>query len=96
LGLLYGPTYFASWRARRFGFVEAFLRGGVVNYLGTPLPMKQPNACGDILQRATREKSVGEALLAGRNQVSADTKSIDRADYIPLRQLRLLKQGEGT
>jgi CHAT domain-containing protein len=70
---------------RTVGLAEAFLRGGVANYLGTYWPVGDEAAeCfaetfyGELLNK----KSIGEALLAGRAKVRNEAKSVDWADYI--------------
>jgi len=66
------------------GLAEAFLRGGVANYLGTYWPV------GDVSAKKFAEtfylellagKSIGRALLSARQAV-ANIKSVDWADYI--------------
>ena len=67
------------------GLAEAFLRGGVANYLGTYWPV------GDASAKSFAEtfytelligKTIGEALLEGRKKVEKEVKSVDWADYI--------------
>jgi hypothetical protein len=69
---------------RNVGLAEAFLRGGVANYLGTYWPVGDAPAkqfaevfYGELL----RGESVGDALLKARQKVQ-DLKSVDWADYV--------------
>jgi len=69
---------------RSVGMAEAFLRGGVANYVGTYWPVGDEAASvfanafyTGLLQGAT----IGDALLAGRRKVAA-IQSIDWADYV--------------
>jgi CHAT domain-containing protein len=65
-------------------FAEAFLRGGIANYVGTYWPVGDASALAfgetfykNILAGAT----IGDAVMAGRKKVHED-KSVDWADYI--------------
>jgi CHAT domain-containing protein len=69
---------------RSAGLAEAFLRGGLANYVGTYWPV------GDIPAKRFGEtfytkllegKSIGEALLEGRKELRK-IESLDWADYI--------------
>ena len=69
---------------RSVGLAEAFLRGGVANYIGTYWPVGDAAAMrfseafyGELLQG----KPIGDSLLEGRKAVQA-LKSVDWADYI--------------
>jgi pimeloyl-ACP methyl ester carboxylesterase len=70
---------------RAVGLAEAFLRGGIANYLGTYWPV------GDDAAKAFAEtfytgllkgQTIGAALLAGRERVRTEARSVDWADYI--------------
>ncbi len=70
--------------ARNVGLAEAFLRGGIANYIGTYWPVGDRAASafaaafyGDLV----RGHPIGAALQRGRDAVRA-TDSIDWADYI--------------
>jgi CHAT domain-containing protein len=70
---------------RTVGLAEAFLRGGVANYLGTYWPVGDEAAecfAETFYSELLNKKPIGAALLAGRNKVRNDTKSVDWADYI--------------
>jgi pimeloyl-ACP methyl ester carboxylesterase len=67
------------------GVAEAFLRGGVANYLGTYWPVGDDSAAAfaevfytELLQG----KTIGSALRSGRTKVLEDVKSVDWADYL--------------
>ncbi len=70
---------------RNVGLAEAFLRGGVANYIGTYWPV------GDAAAEAFAQSfytgllagaPVGAALIAARGTVRTKVKSVDWADYI--------------
>ena len=66
------------------GLAEAFLRGGVANYLGTYWPVGDDSAstaAGAIYDAIVRGRSMGEAVAAAR-QALRTGRSIDWADYI--------------
>jgi CHAT domain-containing protein/pimeloyl-ACP methyl ester carboxylesterase len=69
---------------RGVGFAEAFLRGGVANYLGTYWPVND-NAALKFSETFYTEvlggKSLGAAIMAGRKAVE-NIGSADWADYI--------------
>ena len=70
---------------RTVGLAEAFLRGGVANYVGTYWPVGDDAAecfADTFYSQLLNKKTIGEALLAGRNKVRNVTKSVDWADYI--------------
>jgi pimeloyl-ACP methyl ester carboxylesterase len=70
---------------RTVGLAEAFLRGGVANYIGTYWPVGDEAAecfADTFYTELLNKKPIGEALLAGRDKVRNDTKSVDWADYI--------------
>jgi hypothetical protein len=69
---------------RAVGLAEAFLRGGVANYLGTYWPVgdREAEAFAETFYMALlHNKPIGEALLDGRKKVR-DLVSVDWADYI--------------
>jgi CHAT domain-containing protein len=69
---------------RNVSLAEAFLRGGVANYVGTYWPVN--DSAAEIFSRVfydalLREKTIGEALATGR--AALDTAKLqDWADYI--------------
>jgi CHAT domain-containing protein len=70
--------------SRNTSFAEAFLRGGVANYIGTYWPVGDRGASlfaqkfyGELLAGQT----IAGALLAGRRALS-DTSELDWADYV--------------
>ncbi len=79
------------------GLAEAFLRGGVANYVGTYWPVGDAPAktfAEIFYTRLLAGKSIGESLLEGRKAV-AELKSVDWADYIHYgSQNFVLKRGE--
>ncbi|HEY7760642.1 MAG TPA: CHAT domain-containing protein [Burkholderiales bacterium] len=69
---------------RNVGLAEAFLRGGVANYVGTYWPVGDEPAklfAEQFYRSLMQGQSIGDALLAGRRTVW-DRKSVDWADYI--------------
>ncbi len=69
---------------RNVGLAEAFLRGGVANYVGTYWPVGDEPAklfAEQFYRSLMQGQSIGDALLAGR-RVVWDRKSVDWADYI--------------
>ena len=67
------------------GLAEAFLRGGVANYLGTYWPVGDAPAksfAETFYTELLNGKTIGEALLEGRKKVETEVKSVDWADYI--------------
>lgn len=65
-------------------FAEAFLRGGVANYIGTYWPVNDAAAeafAGRLYRDLLAGVSVGDALLQARGAVFA-LKNVDWADYI--------------
>lgn len=69
---------------RSVGLAEAFLRGGVANYLGTYWPVGDMAAsvfAGTFYRELLKGASIGNALLAGRTDI-AKIGSIDWADYV--------------
>jgi len=71
--------------ARSAGLAEAFLLGGVANYVGTYWPVGDAAAetfAQTFYTELLRQKTIGMALLAGRQEVQTKLKSIDWADYI--------------
>jgi pimeloyl-ACP methyl ester carboxylesterase len=70
---------------RAAGLAEAFLRGGVANYLGTYWPVGDEAAeafARTFYTELLMQKTIGAALLAGREKIRSEVKSIDWADYI--------------
>lgn len=70
---------------RAVGLAEAFLRGGVANYLGTYWPVGDAAAMAFaeiFYSELLNKKTIGAALLAGRRKVQDDVGSVDWADYI--------------
>src|SRR5262245_2447502 len=70
---------------RTVGLAEAFLRGGVANYLGTYWPVADDAAKGfaeTFYDELLNKKTIGDALLKGRSKVRNEIKSVDWADYI--------------
>ncbi|MGH8314268.1 MAG: CHAT domain-containing protein, partial [Steroidobacterales bacterium] len=66
------------------GLAEAFLRGGVANYVGTYWPVGDDTAmtaAGRIYDSIVRGRSMGQAVAAAREALQT-ARSIDWADYI--------------
>ena len=69
---------------RSVGLAEAFLRGGVANYIGTYWPVGDASAegfAGAFYTALLDGKTLAEAILGGRAKVNG-IKSQDWADYI--------------
>jgi pimeloyl-ACP methyl ester carboxylesterase len=69
---------------KNVGLAEAFLRGGVANYVGTYWPVGDDSAttaAEEIYGAIVRGKSMGEAVAAARAAMRKDA-SLDWADYI--------------
>jgi CHAT domain-containing protein len=69
---------------RSVGFAEAFLRGGVANFIGTWWPVSDGAAstfATSIYRDLARGRSIGEALNAARRAVRA-LPSADWANYL--------------
>jgi CHAT domain-containing protein len=70
--------------ARTTGFAEAFLRGGVANYIGTYWPVGDL-AAGEFAKSLYHDliagRAIGEAVCTARLKVQA-LRSADWADYI--------------
>ncbi|HSJ98364.1 MAG TPA: CHAT domain-containing protein, partial [Myxococcota bacterium] len=69
---------------RNVGLAEAFLRGGVANYVGTYWPVGDDSAATfatTFYGRLVAGQPIGEALQAGRQEV-LKLQSVDWADYI--------------
>jgi CHAT domain/Cytosol aminopeptidase family, N-terminal domain len=67
------------------GLAEAFLRGGVANYVGTYWPVGDAAAetfASEFYVELLKGKPLGKALASARNKVLVDVESIDWADYI--------------
>jgi CHAT domain-containing protein len=65
-------------------FAEAFLRGGIANFIGTYWPVGDDSAeafARTFYGKIVKGEAVGDALIAGR-QVVNDIESYDWADYI--------------
>ena len=68
---------------RTVGLAEAFLRGGVANYIGTYWPVGDSAAkrfSEEFYKRIMNGAPVGQSLQAGRAAVRA-LRSVDWADY---------------
>jgi CHAT domain-containing protein len=69
---------------RGVSFAEAFLRGGIANYLGTYWPVNDNAALkfSEVFyEKILDHKPLGEAVMAGREAVEK-LRSVDWADYI--------------
>jgi hypothetical protein len=69
---------------RSVGLAEAFLRGGVANYIGTYWPVNDMSAevfANAFYSHLTEGNTIGDALDKGRREVT-NLKSQDWADYI--------------
>jgi hypothetical protein len=69
---------------RNVGLAEAFLRGGVANYLGTYWPVGDESAsvfAATFYRELLKGATVGDALLSARREVE-NLGSIDWADYV--------------
>lgn len=69
---------------RNVGLAEAFMRGGVANYIGTYWPVGDTAAAkfaAAFYRKLVEEKPIGEALQEGRRAVK-QARSIDWADYV--------------
>ena len=69
---------------RNIGLAEAYLRGGVANYIGTYWPVDDRAATAfadEFYSVLINGTPVGDALLAGRKKVEK-LRSIDWADYV--------------
>ena len=69
---------------RNVGLAEAFLRGGVANYVGTYWPVGDAPAktfANTFYNRLLNGDTISQALLAGRADV-LELGSVDWADYI--------------
>ena len=70
---------------RSVGLAEAFLRGGVANYLGTYWPVREDAAetfARTFYTRLLERYTIGAALIAGRANVCTELQSIDWVDYL--------------
>jgi CHAT domain-containing protein len=66
------------------GIAEAFLSGGVANFMGTHWPVGDEAASAFSLQlyeTLLRGATLGDAVLASRRRIAA-LPSIDWADYV--------------
>jgi pimeloyl-ACP methyl ester carboxylesterase len=71
--------------AENVSLAEAFLRGGVANYVGTYWPVGDDSAAAFaevFYTELLRGKTIGSALQTGRTKVMQDVKSVDWADYL--------------
>ena len=62
---------------RGVGFAEAFLRGGIANYVGTYWPVNDAAAekFADVFYKKLLDgKSLGEAILSGRKELRTRTR----------------------
>jgi CHAT domain-containing protein len=69
---------------RNAGLAEAFLRGGVANYVGTYWPVGDAAAklfAGSFYEELINGATLGHALATGRQEVQ-NIQSVDWADYI--------------
>jgi CHAT domain-containing protein len=69
---------------RSVGVAEAFLRGGVANYVGTYWPVGDESASAfatTFYRELLKGAPIGNALVAARREVE-DLGSIDWADYL--------------
>ncbi|HVR95185.1 MAG TPA: CHAT domain-containing protein [Thermoanaerobaculia bacterium] len=67
------------------GFAEAFLRGGIANFLGTYWPVGDAAAetfAGKFYGEVMQGKTLGDSLQTGREEVRKATQSKDWADYV--------------
>lgn len=77
------------------GLAEAFLRGGVANYVGTYWPVGDAPAktfAEHFYMRLLEGRPIGDALLEARGEVAA-LKSVDWADYIHYGNPRFVLKG---
>ena len=79
------PRRSTEYRVQRgTSFAEAFLRGGIANYLGTYWPVGDAAALNfseTFYQKLLAGESLGAAIMAGRKSVEK-IRSVDWADYI--------------
>jgi CHAT domain-containing protein len=69
---------------RGVSFAEAFLRGGIANYIGTYWPVGDAAAltfAENFYQQLLAGEALGSAVMAGRKKVK-DLSSADWADYV--------------
>jgi CHAT domain-containing protein len=69
---------------RSVGLAEAFLRGGVANYVGTYWPVGDESAsafASTFYRELLKGAAIGDALVAGRHEIR-QLGSIDWADYL--------------
>jgi CHAT domain-containing protein len=93
------PSSKAEKLTTSVGFAEAFLRGGVANYVGTYWPVGDAAAKSfatkfytEVLKPGT---TIGAALRAARAEVRGIKGTIDWADYIHYgNQSFVLKEGK--
>jgi hypothetical protein len=80
-----GPSFNLRKRVEvSVGLAEAFLRGGVANYVGTYWPVGDDSAkafAASFYRDLLAGRSIGDALLAARHELHR-LDSIDWADYI--------------
>jgi CHAT domain-containing protein len=85
-GVRRGPGLRVERRIERsVGFAEAFMRGGVANFVGTYWPVGDAAASrfADVFYSAILGgKTLGAAITEGRLTVRDRVKSVDWADYI--------------
>lgn len=70
---------------RSVGLAEAFLRGGVANYVGTYWPVGDEPAgrFAQAFYTALLEgKPISSAVSAGRRELREELESVDWADYL--------------
>lgn len=66
-------------------FAEAFLRGGIANFLGTYWPVGDDPAkvfADKFYRHVLQGRTLGESLQAGRQAIRKETGSKDWADYV--------------
>ena len=74
-----------SMREVNVGLAEAFLRGGVANYIGTYWPVDDSPAetfASEFYDALLKGRSLGQALVNTRSKLLNNMKEIDWADYI--------------
>lgn len=79
------PADLAPKVEKATGMAEAFLRGGVANYVGTYWSVGDAAAvtfANTFYPALLRGLTVGDALLAARREVKAKDGTVDWADYI--------------
>ena len=73
----------SEWVETNVGLAEAFLRGGVANYIGTYWPVGDASAAEFAMvfySQLLNGTTIGESIRLGREEI--EESSIDFADYI--------------